>query len=197
MALPNHKTKIVCTIGPASESPAVLSQMIEAGMIAAVRKKYGQNCEVDVEIDGMTGAINIGVGRQVVEEVEDPTEEVSLAGHSDDASCHPSICGGSSGKRLACMRPANSSSLRRVQTARTARAVADVSEATFEAEVVGAPPAEHNRVVQRITIQTALCLIGPFLSCLAPTLSLPRFHAWPAGPRIIQCDAPALEMRCT
>jgi pyruvate kinase len=31
MALPKHKTKIVCTIGPVSESPAVLKQMIEAG----------------------------------------------------------------------------------------------------------------------------------------------------------------------
>ena len=28
-----RKTKIICTIGPASENPEILSQIIEAGMI--------------------------------------------------------------------------------------------------------------------------------------------------------------------
>ena len=35
MKLPAHKTKIVCTIGPASETPATMEQMIQAGMNVA------------------------------------------------------------------------------------------------------------------------------------------------------------------
>ncbi|MGI5938853.1 pyruvate kinase, partial [Methanoculleus thermophilus] len=42
MSLPDHKTKIVCTIGPASRSREVLVRMIQAGMdVARLNLSHG------------------------------------------------------------------------------------------------------------------------------------------------------------
>lgn len=46
MALPDHKTKIVATIGPASESPEVLEQLLRAGMdVARLNFSHGTFAE--------------------------------------------------------------------------------------------------------------------------------------------------------
>jgi len=43
MPFPANKTKIVCTIGPASNSPAILEKMIRAGMnVARLPKNPGR-----------------------------------------------------------------------------------------------------------------------------------------------------------
>jgi pyruvate kinase (EC 2.7.1.40) len=42
MTLPTHKTKIVCTIGPASASPEIIEQMLSAGMnVARINFSHG------------------------------------------------------------------------------------------------------------------------------------------------------------
>ena len=54
-----------------------LIEMIEAGLVAAARKRYGPNCEVKVHIEPREGRIIIRVGRRVADEVTDPTAQVS------------------------------------------------------------------------------------------------------------------------
>ncbi|SPD75583.1 Pyruvate kinase [uncultured Desulfobacterium sp.] len=65
MALPNHKTKIVCTIGPASESVPVMEQMIEAGMnIARLNFSHGDFAAHKRVIENLRAA-SAAVGRRI------------------------------------------------------------------------------------------------------------------------------------
>ncbi len=57
MVLPNHKTKIVCTIGPASESREVMEQMIRAGMnVARLNFSHGDFVSHEKTIQNLRAA---------------------------------------------------------------------------------------------------------------------------------------------
>ena len=57
MALPMHKTKIVCTIGPASESMEVMEQMIRAGMnVARLNFSHGDFASHEKTIKNLRAA---------------------------------------------------------------------------------------------------------------------------------------------
>ena len=57
MKAPDHKTKIVCTIGPASESPGMLRQLIEAGMdVARLNFSHGEFASHRRVVDGIRAA---------------------------------------------------------------------------------------------------------------------------------------------
>lgn len=65
MKLPSHKTKIVCTIGPASESPAVIKQMIKAGMdIARLNFSHG-DFATHKKVIGNLRAASASLGRRI------------------------------------------------------------------------------------------------------------------------------------
>jgi pyruvate kinase len=65
MALPAHKTKIVCTIGPASESVAVMKQMIEAGMnVARINFSHGEFAGHKKVIENLRAA-SASLGRRI------------------------------------------------------------------------------------------------------------------------------------
>jgi pyruvate kinase len=65
MAFPTNKTKLVCTIGPASDSPQILEQMILAGMnVARLNFSHGDFSSHKETIDKIRSASE-AVGRRV------------------------------------------------------------------------------------------------------------------------------------
>jgi pyruvate kinase len=63
--MPDHKTKIVCTIGPASESPAVLRQLVDAGMdVARLNFSHGEFAAHRRVVEGIRAAA-AAAGRHV------------------------------------------------------------------------------------------------------------------------------------
>ncbi|MBW3630370.1 MAG: transcription termination factor NusA, partial [Gemmatimonadetes bacterium] len=61
-----------------SISSEELHDLIKDGILAALAKRFGTNVEAEIEINEDTGRIDITVLKQVVEEVEDPSREISL-----------------------------------------------------------------------------------------------------------------------
>jgi hypothetical protein len=58
MKLPVNKTKLVCTIGPASESPEILEQLIRAGMnVARLNFAHGDFVSHKKVIDNIRAAL--------------------------------------------------------------------------------------------------------------------------------------------
>ena len=65
MKLPANKTKIVCTIGPSSREPAVLSELMLAGMdVARLNFSHGSHAEHRVNVDRIRAAAD-EMGRPV------------------------------------------------------------------------------------------------------------------------------------
>jgi pyruvate kinase len=65
MSLPAHKTKIVCTIGPASESPEIIEKMIRAGMnVARLNFSHGDFSSHKKVIENLRTASR-AIGRRV------------------------------------------------------------------------------------------------------------------------------------
>ncbi|MBW1743857.1 MAG: pyruvate kinase, partial [Deltaproteobacteria bacterium] len=65
MTLPSNKTKIVCTIGPASESPEIIEQMIRAGMnVARLNFSHGDFSGHEKVIANVRAAAQV-TGRRV------------------------------------------------------------------------------------------------------------------------------------
>ncbi len=65
MRLPENKTKIVCTIGPASDAPGVMEQMIQAGMnVARINFAHGDLAGQQKRIEDLRTAARVS-GRRL------------------------------------------------------------------------------------------------------------------------------------
>lgn len=84
MTLPANKTKIVCTIGPASESPAVMERMIEAGMnVARLNFSHGDFSTHKKVIDNLRAASR-SAGRRVAIMVDLSGPKMRIGKFSDE-----------------------------------------------------------------------------------------------------------------
>ena len=59
-------------------SPDEVNDLMKDGILAGLMKLYGPNVEAEIQIDDVTGDFDIVVLKRVVQEVEDPSTEISL-----------------------------------------------------------------------------------------------------------------------
>ena len=59
-------------------SPDEVHDLLKDGILAGLMRIHGPNVEAEIDIDEQTGEFDIVVLRRVVEEVEDPSSEISL-----------------------------------------------------------------------------------------------------------------------
>ena len=78
----NNATQVIAAFREMTANKALsrdeLYDLIKDGILAALAKRYGPNVEAEIEIDEATGKINIVVLKEVVQEVQDASREVSL-----------------------------------------------------------------------------------------------------------------------
>jgi N utilization substance protein A len=78
----NNAGQIVAAIrdvaGNKSLSQEEVTDLLKDGILAGLAKIHGPNVEAEIDIDEQTGEFDIVVLRRVVEEVEDPSTEISL-----------------------------------------------------------------------------------------------------------------------
>ena len=78
MRLPKNQTKIVCTIGPASDSPSVMEQMIRARMnVARINFAHGDFAGHQKVIDNLRAAARVA-GRRLVIMADLPGPEMRI-----------------------------------------------------------------------------------------------------------------------
>ena len=93
-ALPNHKTKIVATIGPASDSPAMLERLLLAGMnIARLNFSHGDFPSHATNIERIRAAER-ATGRRVAIMADLPGPKMRIGQLDPEpielkAMCHP------------------------------------------------------------------------------------------------------------
>ncbi len=84
MALPRHKTKIVATVGPASESPEMLERLIRAGMsIARLNFSHGDFSAHGATIAAIRAASS-AAGRRVAIMADLPGPKMRLGGFAEE-----------------------------------------------------------------------------------------------------------------
>jgi transcription termination/antitermination protein NusA len=59
-------------------SPEDMNELIRDGLLAGLARIYGPNVRAEIELDEISGDIEMIVLKRVVEEVEDPSAEISL-----------------------------------------------------------------------------------------------------------------------